>query len=144
MITDAKWISQPVDIGEVCPIFSKNVSLEKPVKVFTTPKGERVIDFGQNIAGYVSFEVTASKGDKIVIFHAEVLDSEGNLYTENYRSTKAKLKYICRDGRQKYKPFFTFYGFRYIRLDEYPDEVNPYDFTAIAIYSGTRNCIKIL
>lgn len=110
----------------------------KPVKVFTTPKGERVIDFGQNIAGYVSFEVTANKGDKIAISHAEVLDSEGNFYTENYRSAKAKLEYICRDGQQTYKPFFTFYGFRYIRLDEYPGEVNPDDFTAIAIYSDMR------
>lgn len=110
----------------------------KPVKVFTTPKGERVIDFGQNIAGYVSFEVTANKGDKIAISHAEVLDSEGNFYTENYRSAKAKLEYICRDGHQTYKPFFTFYGFRYIRLDEYPGEVNPDDFTAIAIYSDMR------
>ncbi|MGN0181629.1 MAG: family 78 glycoside hydrolase catalytic domain [Candidatus Ornithomonoglobus sp.] len=110
----------------------------KPVKVFTTPKGERVIDFGQNIAGYVSFEITASKGDKISISHAEILDSEGNFYTENYRSAKAGLKYICRDGHQTYKPFFTFYGFRYIRLDEYPGEVNPDDFTAIAIYSDMK------
>ncbi|MGN0162428.1 MAG: family 78 glycoside hydrolase catalytic domain [Candidatus Ornithomonoglobus sp.] len=110
----------------------------KPVKVFETPKGERVIDFGQNIAGYVSFELTASKGDKIAISHAEVLDSEGNFYTENYRSAKAKLEYICRDGYQTYKPFFTFYGFRYIRLDEYPSEVNPDNFTAIAIYSDMK------
>ncbi len=103
--------------------------------MFTTPKGERVIDFGQNIAGYVSLGITANKGDKIVISHAEVLDSDGNFYNANYRSAKAKLEYICRDGYQVYKPFFTFYGFRYIRLDEYPGKADPNDFTAIAVYS---------
>ena len=40
--------------------------------MFITPKGERVIDFGQNIAGYVSIDLTANKGDKIVISHAEL------------------------------------------------------------------------
>lgn len=110
----------------------------KPVKIFTTPKGERVIDFGQNIAGYVFIELTANKGEKILISHAEILDSDGNFYNENYRTAKAKLEYICRDGHQTYKPFFTFYGFRYIRIDEYPNKINLDDFTAIAVYSDMK------
>ena len=52
-----------------------------PIKLFTTPKGERVIDFGQNMTGYVEFKVKAKKGEKIVITHAEVLDKYGkNFY----------------------------------------------------------------
>ena len=110
----------------------------KPVKMFTTPKGERVIDFGQNISGYVSIDITAKEGDKIVISHAEVLDSDGNFYNENYRSAKAKLEYTCRDGHQVYKPHFTFYGFQYIRLDEYLSNISLDNFTAIAIYSDMK------
>lgn len=110
----------------------------KPVKMFITPKGEYIIDFGQNIAGYVSIELTAEKGNKIVISHAEVLDSAGNFYTENYRSAKAKLEYICRDGHQQYKPFFTYFGFRYIRLDEYPNGISSDNFTAVAVYSDMK------
>lgn len=107
----------------------------KPIRYFVTPKGEHVIDFGQNLAGYVEFTVNAECGDKIEISHAEILDSEGNVYTENYRSAKAEIHYTCRDGRQTYKPHFAFYGFRYIRLDAFPSAVDLADFTAIAIYS---------
>lgn len=110
----------------------------KPARYFVTPAGERVIDFGQNLAGYVEFSVDGGKGGRVVISHAEILDKEGNFYTENYRAAKAKLTYICGGGLQTYKPRLVFYGFRYIRLDEYPGEVNPDDFTAIALYSDVR------
>ena len=109
-----------------------------PVRMFTTPKGERVIDFGQNIAGYVSLNLTAKSGDRVVISHGEVLDSDGNFYNENYRSSKSKLEYICRDGSQTYKPFFSYFGFRYIRLDECPKKVSTNNFTAIAVYSDMK------
>ncbi|MEJ0033883.1 MAG: family 78 glycoside hydrolase catalytic domain [Bacteroidota bacterium] len=55
----------------------------KPVKVFTTPKGEQIIDFGQNLVGWVQLKVSGKAGDKIKITHAEVLDKEGKfLYRE--------------------------------------------------------------
>ncbi len=110
----------------------------KPMRMFTTPKGERVIDFGQNIAGYVSLELTADRGDKIVLSHAEILNSDGNFYNANYRSAKARLEYICRDGHQVYKPHFTFFGFRYIRLNECPDNLGVDNFTAVALYSDMK------
>lgn len=110
----------------------------KPIKMLTTPKDERVIDFGQNITGYASFNISAKAGDKIILSHGEVLDSDGNFYNANYRSAKAKLEYICCDGCQTYKPHFTFYGFRYIRLDKCPDDVDLDNFTAIAVYSDMK------
>ncbi len=110
----------------------------KPARIFTTPRGERVIDFGQNIAGYVALTVTAEEGDRVVLSHAEVLDADGNFYTENYRSAKAKLTYICREGHQAYHPFFTYFGFQYVRIDEYPGDIHPEDFTAVALYSDMR------
>lgn len=110
----------------------------KPLSVFKTPKGETVIDFGQEITGYLEFEVEASEGDKVVISHAEVLDKDGNFYTENYRSAKALLTYTCKNGKQTYKPLLTFYGFRYIRLDEFPAEVKADNFTAIVVHSDLK------
>lgn len=92
-------------------------------RVIITAKGETVLDFGQNITGMVEFEVKADAGDEIEISHAEVLDADGNFYTENYRGISAKIKYICRDGKQKYRPHFTFQGFRYIRLNKWPCEI---------------------
>ena len=118
--------------------FVKEQEKIKPVKMFTTPKGECVIDFGQNIAGYVALNIMANKGEKIVISHAEVLDSDGNFYNENYRSAKSQLEYICCNGHQTYKPVFTYFGFRYIRLDECPGNINLDNFTAIAVYSDMK------
>ena len=73
-----------------------------------------------------------------LISHGEVLDSDGDFYNENYRSSKSKLEYICRDGSQTYKPFFSYFGFRYIRLDECPKKVSTNNFTAIAVYSDMK------
>ena len=105
-------------------------------ELIITPKGEKVIDFGQIVSGYVEFTVNAHEGDRIRISHAEVLDSEGNFYTENLRSAKQLLVYTCRDGRQTFKPAHTFFGFRYIRLDEWPEERPDLNgIRAIDIYS---------
>lgn len=109
-----------------------------PVEVIKTPKGETVIDFGQNMTGYVEFSANAKKGDKIKISHAEILDKDGNFYTENYRSALALSEYICKDGFQTYKPSHNFFGFRYIRIDEYPGEVKKENFTAIAVHSDIK------
>ncbi|MCD7747814.1 MAG: glycoside hydrolase family 78 protein [Firmicutes bacterium] len=111
----------------------------KPCAYFITPKGERVVDFGQNLAGYVEISVNAKLGDKIEFTHAETLDREENFYRDNYRGAEAKATYICRDGNQTYKPHFTFYGFRYIKLLSCPEYVNPQEcLTAVAIYSDMK------
>ncbi len=88
-----------------------------------TPKGETVLDFGQNMSGIIEFEITAKSGDEIEISHAEILDAQGNFYNENYRTAAAKINYICKDGAQTYRPHFMFQGFRYIRLDKWPTPV---------------------
>lgn len=110
----------------------------KPVEFIVSPKGEKILDFGQNLTGYLEFTVTAKKGDKVKISHAETLDKEGNFYTENYRTAKALIEYVCKDGKQTYKPILTFYGFRYIRLDEFPADVDTENFTAIVVHSDLK------
>lgn len=113
----------------------------KAASLFRTPKGELVIDFGQEVTGYVEINVSASAGDEIELSHAEVMDKEGNFYTENYRSAKAKYRYICKEGTQTYKPKLTFFGFRYIRVDRFPggiDAAGLDNFHAIAVHSDIK------
>lgn len=110
----------------------------KPAAYFVTPKGERVIDFGQNMTGYIEFSLEAKAGEKVRVSHAEILDRDGNFYNENYRTAKAEIEYVCRDGYQTYKPHLVFFGFRYIRLDEFPSEVDPDAFTAIVVHSDIK------
>lgn len=106
--------------------------------LFVTPKGETVIDFGQNLTGYVVTTVDAGKGDIVDLSFAEVMDRDGNFYTENYRSAKAQYRYTCRGGLQTFEPTLTFWGFRYIRVNQFPGgvgAVTPEAFRAVVLYS---------
>lgn len=108
----------------------------KPVRIFTTPAGEQVIDFGQNLVGWVELKVKGKEGDTITISHAEVLDKKGNFYTVNLRSAKAQDHYVLKGKEEEFfEPNFTWHGFRYIRLEGYPGEVKAENFTAVAMYS---------
>ncbi len=68
----------------------------QPVRVFKTPKGEQVIDFGQNLVGWEEIIVKGKQGDTIIVDHAEVLDKEGNFYTDNLRAAKSQNIYILK------------------------------------------------
>ncbi len=108
----------------------------KPISLIVTPKGERVLDFGQNMTGYVQVDIKGNRGDKIVMHPAEVFDSEGNFYMGNYRTAKNEITYVLSGEQDSFKPLYTFQGFRYIRLTEYPfDEVDLDAFTAISVNS---------
>ena len=114
----------------------KKKEIFKPIKIFTTPKGERVIDFGQNLVGWVTLKVKGNAGDKIVVSHAEVMDKTGNFYTTNLRAAKAQDTYILKgDGEEIFEPHFTWHGFQFIKVEGYPGELKPENFTAVALYS---------
>jgi alpha-L-rhamnosidase len=110
-----------------------------PVRIFRTPKGEQVIDFGQNLVGYVKMKVSGKAGDEITLSHAEVLDKKGNFYTDNLRSAKAQDKYTLKGGgEESYEPHFTWHGFRYLKIEGYHGEIRKENFTAVAIYSDMK------
>ncbi len=111
----------------------------QPVRIFTTPKGEKVIDFGQNLVGWVVMKVKGNAGDKIVLSHAEVLDKHGNFYTTNLRAAKAQDTYILKgSGEEIFEPHFTWQGFRFVRVDGFPGELKPENFEAVALYSDMK------
>lgn len=108
-------------------------------RFFITPKGECVLDFGQNISGWVHFRVTGSPGDMVELVCFETLDLAGNVYTENLRTAKQTIRYILKGtGAEEYHPHFTFQGFRYVWVKEYPGTIIPENFKAFALYSDMR------
>ncbi len=115
-------------------------------RIFTTPRGEKVLDFGQNLAGWVRFTVNGRAGDTVVLRHAEILDAQGNFYTGNLRTARARIEYILKGGGPEvFEPHFTFQGFRYVAIEEYPGTPAPADFVAVAVHSdmeatGTFEC----
>lgn len=84
-----------------------------PVSV-TERGGELIYDFGQNFAGVICAKIKARRGQKIVFRHAEILKSDGSLFTELLRSAKQTATYVATDGEQTYSPEFTYMGFRYV------------------------------
>ena len=107
-------------------------------RLIHTPAGECVLDFGQNLAGYTEIRYRGQRGDRIRLSFAEVLDKNGNFYNANYRDAKNDILYILDGKREIYKPMFTFQGYRYVRIDEFPGKVNPEDFTSVTVYSDIR------
>ncbi|HZH66891.1 MAG TPA: glycoside hydrolase family 78 protein [Flavisolibacter sp.] len=108
----------------------------KALKILTTPEGDKVIDFGQNLVGWVVVKAKGNAGDKIMVSHAEVLDKKGNFYTENLRSAKQQNTYVLKGGTEEtFEPHFTWQGFRYVKVQGIKGELRPENFTAVAIYS---------
>lgn len=118
----------------------------KPVKLFTTPKGEQVFDLGQNIVGWVRLKVKGKSGDEVTLRFAEVLDQEGNFYTDNLRKIECTDRYILKgEGTEVYEPRFTFHGFQYVLVKDYPGELTLESITGIVVHSdmeptGTFEC----
>ena len=107
-----------------------------PIELITTPKGEVVFDMGQNMVGWVRMKVNGEKGDTVKLKFAEVLDKEGNFYTANLRSAKATNTYVLSgEGEEVYEPTFTFHGFRYVQLINYPGTPKPENITGVVIHS---------
>ena len=111
-------------------------------KLIVTPNGERVVDFGQNIAGYTLLTLTAKEGDTIILRHGETLDRDGNFTQSNYEpgvrnrngGIPQELTFICKDGKNTFHPKFCIFGFRYVRVETDAD-LSDALFTAVAVYS---------
>ena len=124
---------------------SNNVAVHEQERfqpaILKAPNGETVLDFGQNMAGYVEFTVDARQGQQILMIHGETLDSEGNFTNANFQPTgrdrkliRQEIRYLCKDGANHYKPSFCFFGFQYVKLVT-PIPVEKFTFTAHAVYS---------
>ncbi len=130
---------------DVRPACSNNVPVTEheafTPKLITTPTGKTVLDFGQNIAGYLAFSLNARLGQRIFLRFGELLDADGEFTQKNIQCSNKKITtplqqvdYTCADGRNDYKTTFAVFGFQYV-LVETDVPFHPEDFTAIAVYS---------
>ena len=129
----------------VAPTASNNVPVTEherfhPV-ITTAPNGKKLLDFGQNIAGYVAFRVSARVGQRMVWRFGEMLDADGNLTQRNIQLSNKrkttplqKIDYTCGEGLNDYKTRFAVFGFQYAEVDT-DLELRPEDAEAIAVYS---------
>lgn len=114
----------------------RKIQTLKPLEILETPGGDTVVDFGQNLVGWVKISAKGTAGTEIVLVHAEVLDKEDNFYTENIRAAEQTNRYILKgEGVETFEPHFTFQGFRYVKVEGYPGELSEDDFTAVVLHS---------
>jgi alpha-L-rhamnosidase len=106
----------------------------KPVAVIHTPAGETVLDIGQNMTGWVRFRTSAPAGTRIHLQFGEVLQG-GNFFRDNLRTAKAEYIYIADGTDAVVEPYFTFFGFRYVKVSGWVGELRTDDFTGCVIYS---------
>jgi alpha-L-rhamnosidase len=105
-----------------------------PRRIFKTPDGSIVADMGQNMTGWVRLRAAGPAGTTVRLHHAEVLDANGNLYTDNLRSAEQEVTYTLNGkGDEVYEPHFSYQGFRYVAVDGYPGEVTPSSLTGIVV-----------
>lgn len=130
----------------ILPVASNNVPVEEHETLsatpIITPAGKTVLDFRQNIAGYLSFRLNAKQGQKITLRFGEMLDEKGEFTQKNiqivkkqYTTPLQQVIYTCKDGLNEYKTRFAIFGFQYVQV-EMEGDVDPEDFTAIAVYSS--------
>ncbi len=106
-------------------------------KVLRTNSGKVILDFGQNIVGWVKFRAKGKAGQQVKFYHVEMLDKFGEPYFANLRSAKAQASYELSGMPEIIEPHFTFFGFRYVQVEGY--DVKPEDFTAIALHSNMES-----
>ncbi|MBC5690416.1 family 78 glycoside hydrolase catalytic domain [Mediterraneibacter sp. NSJ-55] len=116
------------------------IQVLKPERILRTPKGEMVVDLGQVIAGQMEFTVTCEAGRVIRLEHSEVLDKDGNYYNNILGINKEQTDfYITKKGQQTYKPYFTYHGFRYVKVSGWPGEPKAEDFKAYVLTSEMQD-----
>lgn len=106
----------------------------RPVEIWQSPSGRTLVDFGQNLVGWLRFCVAGEAGHEIVLRHAEVLEN-GELGTRPLRSAKATDRLILSGQEDFFEPTFTFHGFRYAELSGWPGQLTVDDLEAVVVHS---------
>jgi len=93
-----------------------------PTRVFKGTDGEWIVDFGQNIAGWVKINVEEKKGQLIDIITTEALLTNGKDIYKGSTGGGANgmtqvYKYICKgNDLESWEPKFSYHGFRYAKI----------------------------
>jgi alpha-L-rhamnosidase len=108
-----------------------------PRSIATDDHGRHIVDFGQNLTGWLRIRVDGPSGARIRIRHGEVLAADGSLYTDNLRTARATDEFTTAGGSEVLEPRFTLHGFRYAEITGYPGDIGQAAVTARVVHSDT-------
>jgi alpha-L-rhamnosidase len=113
----------------------RRIELLEPVTITTSPSGRTIVDFGQNLVGWLRITVRGQEGQTVTLRHAEILEG-GELCTRPLRTARATDRYTLRgDGVETWEPRFTFHGFRYAEVAGWPGTLQEEDIRAVVCHS---------
>jgi alpha-L-rhamnosidase len=146
--SDESWTGvhpAELDFSTLTPYIGPPTSRQeelRPIKIWTSPAGKTLVDFGQNLVGWVKAHVQGPAGTTITLRHAEVLEND-ELGTRPLRSAKATDRFILSGGDDVFEPTFTFHGFRYVEVDGWPAGTDALRqaqgaLTAVVVHSELR------
>ena len=138
---DSAWsLAEKADapLGKLIPQPNPNIEVQdfvKPVSISPLNGGRYILDMGQNMVGWLQVRASMSRGDTLKMRFAETLQENGELYTENLRSAKARDFYIAKDEQPfTWHPLFVYHGFRFVEISGLSYEPSLEDFEGQVIY----------
>jgi alpha-L-rhamnosidase len=120
-------------LDQVGPLIIRQETI-KPTAIWTSPTGKTLLDFGQNLVGWIRLRVHGEAGERVVLRHAEVLEHE-ELGTRPLRAAIATDTFVLSGDDEVFEPTFTFHGFRYAEITGFPGEVTADDLEAVVVHS---------
>ena len=114
----------------------------KPLRLLRTPKGETVLDMGQNMVGWLRFPVRGERGSVLHLQFGEQLEN-GCFSRANLRTAKAAFTWRCDGEDRVAEPMFTWYGFRYVLLEGFEEDVDPAAFTGCVVSSDLETVGRV-
>lgn len=132
----------------LCP--PVRAKLTRKPKLLHTPAGERVLDFGQNLAGIVRIHNRMAAGETVHLTFGEVL-LNGNFCNSNYRDAVGGFTYTSDGAEKDVEPMFTYFGFRYAKVEitaadgteSGNEQICPEDYTALVLYTDLKETMEV-
>ena len=116
-----------------------------PKSVKATEDGAFIVDFGQTISGYTEITLCEPCGNEILFYYAEEIDANGmpkhnDMNKKNYyRQTPFQHGRLIASGKtDTFKPTFSYYGFRYLRIEGMTQPPTPQTLCAIFTHQAVE------
>lgn len=131
-----EFVVSPVPLyGE--KTFPVRITMERPPQSINQLSPLRqIVDFGQNMSGWVRLEVGGTRATRLTLRFGEMLTQEQELYTANFRSAKNTDTFVLQgEGMESWEPHFTIHGFRYVEISSTAADVHFEKITACVIHN---------
>lgn len=123
-------------VAQIAPPVRRQETI-RPIAIWNSPSGRTLVDFGQNLVGWIRLRVQGESGAEVEIRHAEVLE-DGELGTRPLRGAEATDVFIFSGGPDEFEPTLTFHGFRYAQITGWPGKLSADDLEAVVVHSEMR------